>query len=75
MGVVRILIWNLGDAKTSLEELRQRIDSIDGGVWISNEAAERFGLIAFGEPPDLSEVRALVGKDPEVAEEFDLEDL
>jgi hypothetical protein len=43
-------------------------------VWISNDAAERFGLLSYGdEPPDLEHVRRLVGRDPDVAEEFDAE--
>jgi hypothetical protein len=35
---------------------------------------ERLGLIAFGdELPDLVELRRLIGKDPDVAEEFEVE--
>lgn len=74
MGVVRILIWNVADSKTTVSELRAHLDeSTDGTRWIVNEAAERFGLIAFGElPPSLENVRALIGKEPDVAEEFDV---
>jgi hypothetical protein len=36
--------------------------------------SERLGLITFGdELPDLEELRLLIGKDPDVAEEFDVE--
>ena len=46
----------------------------DGDRWISNDAHERLGLIAFGdELPDLGELPRLIGKEPEVAEEFDVE--
>ena len=46
----------------------------DGDRWISNGAAERFGLIAFGdELPDIDEVVQLIGKEPDIAEEFDVE--
>jgi hypothetical protein len=39
-----------------------------------NEATERFGLISYGdELPDLGQVRELIGEDPAVAEEFDVE--
>jgi hypothetical protein len=75
VGVVRVLIWNVADSKTSLEELRRWLEPVEGGVWISNDAAERFGLIAFGEPPELGKVRELLGKDPEIAEEYDVEEL
>ena len=46
----------------------------DGDRWISNEVEERLGLVAFGdELPELDEVVRLIGKEPEVAEEFDVE--
>lgn len=73
--IARILIWSLYDSKTTLEELREHLPALPAGDrWISNEPQERFGLIAFGdELPDLGEVRLLIGKEPEVAEEFDVE--
>ena len=43
-------------------------------AWVSNAAADRLGLISFGEGlPDLTDVRALIGREPEVFEEFDVE--
>ncbi|HXH97614.1 MAG TPA: hypothetical protein VNH40_10440 [Gaiellaceae bacterium] len=73
--IARILIWSLYDSRTSLDELREYLPELpDGGRWISNEAQERLGLISFGdELPDLGEVPQLIGKDPEIAEEFDIE--
>jgi hypothetical protein len=73
LSVVRILIWNLADSKTTLDELRERLPPADDGdVWIANELQERFGLVSTGESlPDLQKVRDLIGKEPEVAEEFD----
>ena len=72
--IARLLVWNLGDSQTTLADLRAHLPPLEPpSAWISNEAAERFGLIAFGELPDLEEVRSLMGKDPEVAEEFDTE--
>jgi hypothetical protein len=73
--VARLLIWNLFDSKTTLEELRERLPELpEGDHWVSNEAQERFGVIAFGdELPDLGEVPRLIGVDPVIAEEFDLE--
>jgi hypothetical protein len=73
--VVRILIWNLFDSKTTLEELREHLPGLpDGDVWIANEAHDRFGLISFGEQlPELGEIPELIGDEPAVAEEFDVE--
>jgi hypothetical protein len=73
--IARILIWSLSDSKTSLDELREHLPELpDGDRWISNEPQERFGVITFGEElPDLGEIPRLLGKDPEVAEEFDVE--
>jgi hypothetical protein len=60
---------------TSLDELRHNLPELpDGDSWISNESLERLGLIAFGdELPDLGDVQRLIGKEPDVAEEFDVE--
>jgi hypothetical protein len=71
----RILIWNLFDSKTTLEELREHLPELpEGDVWIVNEAQDRFGVISFGEElPDLGHVRELIGEEPAVAEEFDVE--
>jgi hypothetical protein len=73
VSVVRILIWGLADSKTSLGELRERLpEPADGDTWIANEPQERFGLISANEDlPDLEELRALIGRDPDIAEEFD----
>jgi hypothetical protein len=73
LSVVRILIWNLAESKTTLEELREQLPPVgDGDLWIANETQERFGLVSTGaELPDLQKLRDLIGKEPEVAEEFD----
>jgi hypothetical protein len=74
---VRLLLWSLADSKTSLDELRAKLPELpEGDHWISDEAGERFGLITFaGDGADIpaAEVRDLIGKDPEVGEEFELE--
>ena len=74
MTVVRILIWNVADSKTTLGELRDHLPQVeDGDYWIANDVTERFGLVSTGdELPDLERVRELIGKEPEVAEEYDL---
>jgi hypothetical protein len=74
--VVRIAIWDLGESLASLEELREKLPWLpEGQHWISNEAADRFGLVAFGDPPEeaLRHARELIGADPVVGEEFDVE--
>ena len=75
--IVRLLIWSLADSQTMLDELRARLPDLDPpSVWISNEATERFGLVAFGEIPaeTLELAAALIGKQPEAGEEFDVEE-
>lgn len=74
MSVVRILIWNLADSKTTLDELREHLPLLqEGDMWIANEAQDRFGLISYDEVlPDLGAVPELIGNEPAVAEEFDV---
>jgi hypothetical protein len=74
LSLARILIWNLADSKTTLGELREQLPSLaEGDNWLANDAQERLGLVVTSdEPPDLEHVRALIGKEPEVAEEYDL---
>jgi len=70
----RIFIWNLADSMTTVAELREHLPyPPEGAHWISNEGDERFGLIALGELPELAEIRELIGADPVVYEEFDVE--
>jgi hypothetical protein len=74
--IVRLLLWNLADSKTTLEELRPRLEASPDRTWISDEATERFGVVERwdDEPGELpSEIVDLIGKEPEIAEEFDVE--
>ena len=72
---VRLLLWNLADSMTNLEELRAKLPLLpEGDTWISDAAGERFGLISFSEDDEpVARARELIGKDPEVGEEFELE--
>jgi hypothetical protein len=74
LSVARILLWNLADSKSSLDEIREQLPTPSDDVfWIANEPQERFGLISVGETlPDLEQLGTLIGKDPEIAEEYDL---
>ena len=73
MSVVRILIWSLADSKTTIEEIRGQLPPLpEGDVWLANEPQERFGLVSLGgELPELEPLRELIGKEPEIAEEYD----
>ena len=70
----RILIWNLFDSKTTLEEVLEHLPLLpEGDVWIANEAQDRFGIISFDERlPDLGAVPELIGEEPAIVEEFDI---
>jgi hypothetical protein len=60
---------------TSLDEVRAHLPALpDGDRWITNEVLERLGLVSFGdELPDLGDLIRLIGKEPDVAEEFEVE--
>jgi hypothetical protein len=72
---VRLLLWNLADSKTTLDELRAKLPDLpEGDAWISDPVGERFGLIAFSDAIEPAEdVRDLIGKEPEIGEAFELE--
>ena len=73
---VRIFLWNLADSETTLEELREKLPQLESrDAWISNEVNERFGLVSFSDEPParLADIRDVIGRDPDVAEEFDVE--
>jgi hypothetical protein len=74
--IVRLLLWNLADSKTSLEELRPRLERSPHRTWISDETTQRFGAVETwdGEPEEFPrEIVDLIGKEPEIAEDFDVE--
>jgi hypothetical protein len=72
--VVRLLIWNVFDSKTTIDELRESLpELVPPSQWIWNEATERFGVIVVGEdlPESIGWTQDLVGGEPNVYEEFD----
>jgi Putative mono-oxygenase ydhR len=88
--LVRFVLWNLADSKTTIEELRRylRDESVDQfaevpglrfKAWISDATTERWGAVYVWESADSarqglpSRARELIGKDPDIAEEFDVE--
>ena len=75
--IVRILIWSVVDAHTSLDEVRESVPPLEPpSRWIWNDATERFGVIAFGEelPEAVGWAENLIGAGPVVYEEFDSAD-
>jgi hypothetical protein len=88
--LVRLVLWNLADSKTTIEELRRylRDESVDAfedvpglrfKAWISDEGTERWGAVYVWESREDAEqdlpsrARELIGKEPDIGEEFDVE--
>jgi Putative mono-oxygenase ydhR len=88
--LVRLVLWNLADSKTTIEELRrylqdesvEQFEEIPGlrfKTWISDEATERWGAVYLWESAEDARqelpgrARELIGKEPDIAEEFDVE--
>jgi hypothetical protein len=74
--IVRLLLWSLADSKTTLEELRPHLEQSPNRTWISDESTERFGVVEIWdeEPGEFPlEIVELIGKEPEIAEEFNAE--
>ena len=78
--IVRVLLWRLDERTASFEALRRRIEELEPldppGAFLLNHAAERVGALVVAEedeppPVQLDELRALVGRDPDLYEEFD----
>ena len=78
--IVRIVLWRLDETTPSFEALRDGLDELEPfappGAVLVNEAAERIGALVVSEdddelPTQLDELRRLVGRDPDVYEEFD----
>ena len=88
--LLRLVIWNLADSKTTIEELRRYLheESVDAfaevpglrfKAWFSDEATERWGAVYLWESHEAAEqelpsrARELIGKPPDIGEEFDVE--
>jgi hypothetical protein len=78
--IVRIALWRLDETTPSLEALRDRLDELEPldppGAVLVNDAAERIGVLVVTDeddalPRQLEELRDLVGRDPDLYEEFD----
>jgi hypothetical protein len=88
--LLRLVLWNLADSRTTIEELRRylRDESVDAfgevaglrfKAWFSDEATERWGAVYLWESREAaaqevpSRARELIGKAPDIGEEFDVE--
>ena len=72
--IVRVLVWSLFDSDTTVDELRETLPDLEEpSTWLWSDASERFGAVIFDEDdaPSLERARELVGRDPDVYEEFD----
>jgi hypothetical protein len=72
--VVRLLIWNVAESRTTIDELRESLPELESpSRWILNEVTERFGVLVFEEelPEAVGWAQDLVGDQPDVYEEFD----
>lgn len=78
--IVRIVLWRLDEATPSLDELREQLDELEPfappSAVLVNEGAERIGALVVAEeddpvPSQLGELRLLVGREPDLYEEFD----
>ena len=72
--LTRLLIWNISESRTSIDELRESLPELDEpSRWIWNEVSERFGVLVFGDdlPEAVGWAQDLVGDEPDVYEEFD----
>jgi hypothetical protein len=88
--IVRLVIWNLADSMTTIDELRRylRDESVDAfedvpglrfKAWFSDAVTERWGAVYLWESREAanqelpSRARELIGKEPDIGEEFDVE--
>lgn len=72
--IVRLLIWNLYESLTTIDELRESLPELEPpSEWIWNEATERFGMVVYDDdlPEAVGRARELIGTDPDVYEDFD----
>ena len=88
--LVRIVLWNLADSKTTVAELRRYLadEAVDAfaqvegllfKAWLSDDGGERWGAVYVWESAKAAEqelpsrARELIGREPDIAETFDLE--
>jgi hypothetical protein len=88
--IVRLVLWNLADSQTTIEELRRYLvdesvdefEDVEGlrlKLWLSDQVTDRWGAVYVWESVEAARqplpgrARELIGKEPDLAEEFDVE--
>jgi hypothetical protein len=88
--IARLVLWNLADSPTTIEELRgylvdesvdefEQVEGLRLKLWLSDETTERWGAVYVWETLEAARqdlpgrARELIGKEPDLAEEFDIE--
>ena len=72
--LVRLLIWNVVESETTIDELRESLPELEPpSAWIWNEVVGALRRLVFGEdlPEAIGWAQDLVGAEPDVYEEFD----
>jgi hypothetical protein len=72
--IVRLLVWSLFDSDATFGELADRLPELEEpSTWLWSEASERFGAVLFDDDvgPAAERARELIGREPDVYEEFD----
>lgn len=78
--IVRLVLWRLDERTPPVEELRDRLDELEPltlpSTFLVNEGAEQIGMLAVADdddppPSQLEALRDLVGREPDLYEEYE----
>ncbi len=77
--IIRLLFWRLGESDASFEQVSNLLGQLDPldkpSTWLWNDSTERFGALLVTEdeltPPQLDQISGLIGREPDLYEEFD----
>ncbi len=73
--VVRLVLWSVADSSSTYDELYAKLPPLEEpSTWLWNGATERFGALVVDEGVEadaLAVAEALIGRPPDVYEEFD----
>jgi hypothetical protein len=78
--IIRLVLWRLDERTPPVEELRDRLDELEPlpapSTFLANEGAEQLGVLVVAEDddpplPQLAALRDLVGREPDLYEEYE----